>query len=383
MADLLNTLEAQVAEMMSGGAKGPPIISRVLPSDSVTTGDQLRIYGANFAFMEGGHSVFFGETRAITFLEGSSNTLLIVQVPDVVEGATREGKPLTMTVGNLHSSTSRVITIKAKPVVISGGFQFTYLGSRPTTPAQNAAINYDFQLRSFASEDLIVTLKPTIQVLQPTPQGVAAPQLTDRLTVLDQDGSEQPAGQIPLAEGTTKTISVRLNLPDGINGVRYNLTLEAGAPGVASVVEPVPPQQVGQESEQPDATVTNFEYFQTIAGEAAFSADAGGVAGVDGALTIPHGTTATILMRATFAQGDDRRYQLNAAVGSPASGWTVVPNAAMQNPVSVDAPGGSIDIFFDITASATPAETSVRLTLTREGAASGNVRSATYRLRAS
>lgn len=380
-------LESRVSNLeQGGGPTGLPTITQVLPTGVVTAGGQIRIYGTNFGYTQGVHSVYFGATRATDFVAGSSDSLLIVQIPDPVEGATEAGTAMTMSVGNLYGYTTWALTVKAKPEVTSGGFQFTYKGSRPTTPTQNGPVFYDFEVKSFASKDLTLTLLPTIKVIPPLPVGVTDPGLPALLSAIDADGSERRDFTIPLAEGTTKIVSLRLNLPNQVNGLQYSLSVKATAPGVTSVVESIPDQTVGQAGEQPDATVSNFEYSSTPVGQAVFSADTGGIAGVDGTLTVKQGTTATIIMKTQFVVSTGtNNYQMSATIQAPANGWSAGVNSILSNPLPIKAPGGAVDTYFDITAPtgtvSNPSNSAVvKLMLTRQGAATGNKKSVSYRL---
>ena len=89
-------------------------------------------------------------------------------------------------------------------------------------------------------------------------------------------------------------------------------------------------------------------------------------------------------MEAEFANipdGTTNRYQLSAAIDDPAGGWSAGVNPSTPNPLSVEGPGGLIrNLFFDVTAPSGATPTVLRLTLTREGADTGNRRSAAYRL---
>jgi hypothetical protein len=382
LVNALNALEERVIDLASGGAKAPPRITQVLPTGILTAGDQIRIYGTNFDFTRGAHSVFFGNTRATNFLNGSSDTLLIVQIPDKVEGATEAGTTITMSVGNLNGYTTWALTIKAKPEVTTGGFQFTYTGSQPTAPTQNTPIVYNFELKSFASQNVIITITPNIQVIPPLPPGVSDPGLPDLLDVIDADGTVRPDHRISLATGATKKSSLRLNLPSNTTGLRYSLSVTARVPGLTPVIESLPEQQVGLESEQPDPTITSFEFASVVQGNASFSTDTGGVSGIDGTLKVAQGT-ATIEMRTVFSNiptGTTNSYVLSATVDAPANGWSASVNPVMQNPLLVHAPGANIPTDFDITAPGTAAAAVVRLTLTRQGVARNNKRTVAYRL---
>jgi hypothetical protein len=378
----LNAMEVRVAELESGGSKSAPRITQVLPTGVRTVGDEIRIYGSNFDYIQGAKSVSFGNTPAVKFLAGSSDTLLIVEIPDPVEGATEAGATLTMSVGNRHSFTTRAITIKSKPVVVSGGIDFTFFRSRPATPTQNQAVFYDFSLHSTASQNLNVTITPDIQIILPLPPGVNDPGLEDFITVLDSDGTERANHVITLAEGATKIISLRLDLPNNINNTRYSVNVRASAPEISPVVRSLPDQQVGLEGEQPDPTITAFEFSSIIDGDGSFSTDTGGVSGVDGTLTVKRGTTVTIELDTTFAGipvGTTNNYQLTVAV-SPTNGWSASVNPVMQNPLPSNGPGGSVDAYFDITAPSSTNTAIVRFTLTRQGVTTNNTRTLSYRL---
>lgn len=380
LAAAVINLEARVASLEKGGDRALRI-TQVLPPGTVTAGDTIRISGSGFDYTKGAHSVFFGSARAVSFAPDSSDTLLVVRVPDVVPGATPTGTAITMTVGNLSEYVTWPLTIRSKPEVISGGVQLTYMGSRPEAPTQDEDVFYNFQLSSSASRDLEVTITPTIQVVPPLPGGVSDPGLPGLLAVLDADGSVRSDRRIALPEGGSKTIMLRLRLPDGINGLRYSMSVVASASGVAPVVESLPTQEVGQQGEQPDATVERFDT-PIVEGQGSFSTDTGGVSGVDGTLTIQRGSTVTVRVPAhfTFAAGTTHNYQLSGTIDSPANGWSAVVSADMQNPLPVVGPGGLVRIKFDITAPNSTATAVARLTLTRQGATTGNKRSVAYRL---
>jgi|GEM_PF-3240959 len=380
----INALDGRVADLETGGSNRAPHITQVLPGGPVTAGDTISIFGSNFDFSQGAHSVFFGNTRAIDFLTGSSNTLLIVKIPDVVEGATPNGATLTLSIGNLVGTTTQAITIKSKPVVVTGGIQFTFKGTRPTvTPTPTVQFFYDFELKSQASEDVNVTIAPTIAVIPPLPAGVPDPGLPQLLAVLEGNDVRND-GVISLPEGATKTVSLRLSLPAGTNNLRYSLSVTATAPGLAQRVESLPAQQVGQATEQPDPTITSFEFNQVIApGDAAFSPNTGGVNGVDGTISVRQGNTVSVEFRALFAgipTGQTNQYAITAVIEGPAGGWSTKLNQNQLTPQPVAGPGGAKTILFDITAPGAPATGIARFTLTRQGISTNNKRSIAYRL---
>lgn len=380
-----NAMDARVSELEKGGPKSPPRITQVLPLGVVTAGDQIRIYGTNFRCTEGLASVFFGNTPA-TILGGSSDSLLIVQIPDKVEGATDSGTALTMSVSNQYGFTTWALTVKAKPVVISGGIGFTYNGSRPETPTQNSPIFYDFKLKSSASEDLTVTITPNIQVILPLPPGISDPGL-DKLLKIFEGNTEHPDRQILLPEKDGKIISLRLDIPDKTKDLRYSLSVTASAPGVSSVVRSLPNEQVGYKGEQPDTTVTKFDvsYVEPYPENGSYSSDAGGVSGVDGTITVKQGATLILAMETAFlihGNTEDIKYSVTSPIQPSNSGWGVKLRNGQANPVIISDSGGPRFILFDITAPKSTNIATVQLMLTRENGPTdiGNKRSVSYRL---
>jgi hypothetical protein len=382
----LNAMDVRLTNLENNGTTGGgdknPHITQVLPEGPVTAGDTIRIFGSNFDFTMGGQSVFFGSTRAISFVTGSSDTLLIVQIPDPVAGATEAGAPLIMTVGNLVSTATWPMTIKSKPVVTAGGFQFAYQGSTPGTPLQNSPIIYHFQLRSFASEDLVTTITPVAHVIPPLPAGVTTTdaQLLSLIKVLDTDMSERPTRQINLPEGATKLIHLQLSLPNSTDQLRYSLSATASAPGVTSVVESLPEQQVGHASEQPDPTISNLEFF-SVSGGSTFSPTA--PSGLDGTLSIPLNAAVTLRLRAQFVDipaTETHHYDCAVSVDTPANGWAAVRRPSMLNPLEIASPGGLKDVFANITAPGTATNAVLRVVLTHAEATTSNKRTVAYRL---
>lgn len=382
LVSAVNDLAARVADLEAGGSKSPPRIVQVLPADVMTAGDRIHIYGSNFGYTQGAASVFFGKARAAALLSGSTDTHLIVQLPDPVEGATPAGTAMTMTVGNLYDFTSKSITVKSKPVVVTGGIEFTYLGSQPTTPAQNQSIFYRFELKSFASQPLMVTITPTFKDAS---QPGATPDFSKFYKIIDSDDTEHADGQVSLDTGATKIVRIRVDIPDKADGAKFSMSATASAPGVSSVVETLPDQQVGQPGEQPDQTISNFKYDSTTSGSATLSTDTGGVSGVDGTLIVAKGTTATIEMRTEFDKkylppGVTTLYDLNATVDTPSGGWSTSVDSSMQNPLPITDQGGLVMLDYNVTAPQNDNKTILRLTLTRRGVTKDNKRSVAYRL---
>jgi hypothetical protein len=286
-----------------------------------------------------------------------------------------------MTVANLTGTATWALTIKSKPVVVTGGLEFAFVNSEPVAPTPGQGIRYNFRLTSLANVDMAVTLAPVVQL-------VGAPGLdlvpSNAVTVHDEDGAARADRSIPLAQGQTKIVSVRLGqIPATTpNGTRYTVSVSASAPGVQTITENLPEQAVGQASEQPDPTITNLEFSSVQAGNATFTP--GGAGGVDGTLVIPGGSTAVIALDATFANiaaGTQNRYTLSAEVTPVTAGWTARVNT-ISTPAFYDIPGPGAQRFpnFDIIVPTTGGPVLMRFTVTRSGAATNNTRSVTYRV---
>jgi hypothetical protein len=240
-------------------------------------------------------------------------------------------------------------------------------------PTSGSDVFYDFQLHSRASEDLLVRIVPTIQVIRPLPTGVDDPGLADLITMLDAAGGT--ITEVALPEGATRMISLRLALPEGVDGLRYSLRAMAISPDVQLKLESLPEQEVGQQSEQPDPGVGPFEFgFFDSHGESSFSTDIGHVSGVDGTLFLRQGTTDSVSMQMSFVDtsAGPIDYELSAEVQAPANGWSASVHPTTMNPIVV-VDGGSVDSLFTVTAPASASTAIVEFSVTRQGTNSRRV----------
>ena len=375
LVSTLNGLETRVADLEGVSSNGSLRITQVLPTGVVTAGDTIRISGRKFDFVRGAHSVFFGTTRATNFASGSSDNLLIVQIPDQVNGATPGGASLNLTVGNLTSVATWPMTIKSKPVQPGGGVEFGFLNSNPAAPTVNNPIQYNFRLASLSNVDLPVLISADLQ-FPGAPAGL--------VEVHDSDGQLKSDRTIALPAGAAKFIGVKITaVPNVADGTAFALAVTATAPGIQAVTASVPPQSVGHAGEQPDSTITNLTFNRVLDGTASFAAAAAGDT-VDGTVSIPGNAavTVTIALDTTFANipiGNIFNYVPSADVVSGA-GWSSAPNP-LVTPIkyTISAPGEQQFPGFDINAAASGTAV-IRFTLTREGVPTNNKRSVTYRV---
>jgi hypothetical protein len=156
---------------------------------------------------------------------------------------------------------------------------------------------------------------------------------------------------------------------------------------VQTVAETVPDLIIGEESEQPDPTITNLEFNNVLEGTATFTAATDPSSGVDGTLAIPSGTTATIALDTTFANiqsGTENLYDLEATVIPTTTGWSAVVNAiTTPNFYTIASPGAQRFPAFDVTVPASGGPVNVIFSITRRGATTNNRRFVTYRVQRS
>lgn len=375
---IVNTLEVRVAELEKGGGGDDELrITQVLPPGVVTAGDTIRIVGSGFGFLKGTHSVFFGPTRASIFGDESTDTVLVVQIPDPVAGATPAGTPITMTVGNLSEFVTWPLTIKSRPVQVGGALEFGFLAATPATPTVGAAITYTFRLASLSNASVNVLITPDLD-LPTAPPGVVE---------VHADGQVRTDRTVALPAGATKTIGVKITkIPDLPTGTTFNLSVTASAPGVQSQTAVLPPQMVGVAGESPDPTITNLTFSTVAEGTATFAAAPAGDT-VEGTLSIPGTapTRVTIQLDATFANipaGTSAHYLPSAEVVT-GTGWSAARNAILTpTRYTVPAPGAQEFPGFDIDAPSS-GQAVIRFTLTHEEATTNNKRSITLRVQRS
>jgi hypothetical protein len=124
-----------------------------------------------------------------------------------------------------------------------------------------------FTLTSIATVDLNVTISPHPSLVPASlpaslREQAASINLLQFVTVREQEGSDQPApAQFDLPAGGAKNITVTVRIPSAsssftvagtsvllklLRGVRFNLSVEASAPGVPSVTQTLPVQQISK-----------------------------------------------------------------------------------------------------------------------------------------
>jgi hypothetical protein len=215
--DALDSLDARIGATGTG-----VVISQLIPSDQIQVLQDLRIVGSNFQYSIGGQKVFFDSVPAVTYELGSTDSLLIVQVPDlgVLPSA---GKQVTVSVSNLTSSDSRQITVVPLPNPVSGPVKVDPGTPSPNPIAQNAIADFPYTLTSAANLPATVGLTATI----------GGPSWQNLVQILDGNKNLIPDGKIQLVPNIPTNIFVRINtVPNNTNNTAFSLTLSVNSGAV-------------------------------------------------------------------------------------------------------------------------------------------------------
>ena len=234
LMDALDSLDAKVGATSTG-----VVISQLIPSDQIQVLQDLRIVGSNFQYSIGGQKVFFDSVPAVTYELGSTDSLLIVQVPDL--GVLPSGgKKVTVSASNLTSSDSRQITVVPLPNPVSGPVKVDPGTPSPNPIAQNAIADFPFTLTSGANLPATVGLTAKI----------GGQSWQNLVQILDANKNVIPDGSIQLVPNIPTNVFVRINtVPNNSNGTVFTLTLSVNSGGVTGS-SGITSYTVGQTSNQ-------------------------------------------------------------------------------------------------------------------------------------
>jgi IPT/TIG domain len=349
LIEQLTALDARVTELE--GAPGTPagtVVISALDKTTVRVGEDLTITGQNFGFALGAHRVRFNGISPTAFRSGSSDSVLICQVPPI-PGLPKAGMPVTLTVTNVTFSgpgatATRTITVRPPEIGQAGNLDLVFVDASPDPVTAGVDNEFEFRLESDATLPTTVTITPQITV-GASPAGWAT-------AILDENRDELASGRQPIAPGEAKTIFVRVAIPANANGTACSLLVQ----GTAAGLEPASPGAmaltVGQNAD-PDAT------FQLSAATTRLSAASGAT------VTVPVEGDFTVI----------GEYAVTLAPVAGTTGWQTVlinpPAASPRIPITqadLDA-GGSKTIQFRVRPGAGATDPGqARLTVQRSGA---------------
>src|SRR5215831_16696944 len=202
---VLADLESRVAELESGGVLGGGVvITSIAPEGDLRVGQEITIFGRNFGYSIGAQRVFFNSVRVTIFKTGSSDEKLIIEITDV-PNVSESGTPVTMSVANFTSSSSKTVTLKPVQLAQQGNVSLSFLNVTPATVTIGSTPKFTYQLE--------------------------APVMLPQLINLDASDHEIQGKQLTLQPGASTQISVQLGaIPGGT--VQFSLDVEVNGSGI-------------------------------------------------------------------------------------------------------------------------------------------------------
>jgi hypothetical protein len=188
-------------------------ITGFMPPGTVKVGDQITVLGRNFQYSIGAQSLFFGGVQVNSFLVGSSDTQLVVNVPQLTN-LPDQGESITVTAYNRTTSATAPLTVAPAPTSLSGGVPVSAV---PFTGTANAGQTSDFAYVVTSNLGVTRSVNISATIVPSTLQG--------SIQLLNGPGG-QPLGQLSLTPNVSVPVTVALALPAGTTG-SFTLTVDA------------------------------------------------------------------------------------------------------------------------------------------------------------
>jgi hypothetical protein len=301
MLDDIDALKAAVSQLQGvpSGA-GDVAITSLTPSGPIRIGDELQVRGRNFGYSTGAQNVFLDATRVVAFKNGSSDELLIFDIPRLVVQS--GGQSVTLLVGNqFNNAPPRSIWVLPADVPLSGNVAVTFDSVSPSQVPPNGSATFRYKLSFSGSKPAGFQIQVAINNT-----AVAQPVILD-----DTTGSTIQSGQVSATSDTPVFFKVQLNSTPSTD---FILAVGARAQGVVPV----------DDSRQFSVTQ------QTLPQDSSISLDnwlAKPAAAFDGStITISKTNPTQVLMSgfATFTQAGTYKFTAQTA----ATNWTANVNPA-------------------------------------------------------
>ncbi len=342
----LEDIYSQIGTVSSTGVA----ITGFTPPGPVKAGDMLTILGRNFEYTIGAQSVFFGGVPINTYLLGSSDTQLVINVPDMAN-IPAQGQSVTVTVYNRTTSDSKQIEVVPPPVSLTGGVPVSGVPFTGTPTAGQTA-SFSFVVTSNLSTTRAVNVTATV-----TPAS-----LQPFASVLNASGN--PYGQLSLQANASVTAVVALAIPTTQAG-SFTITVNAvdvatgtilGSSGTSNYT-------IGQQSQ----TDPNIQFGNiTLAG---FSTGQGNAL-QGNVVTLPASGSsfATIAVETTFLAA--AKYDFTTSLAN-VTGWTVTmlnpPPPAQELDFSTGTPPVTTVVRFRIDAASPAAGSQLQMNAQTNG----------------
>lgn len=318
-------LEIKVNELLATGIGVSPVITQILPPSPPAVwraGGSVEIHGRNFGFSRGAQLVTFDGVLVTAFKDGSSDTLLLIDIPPI-PGLPENGKIVTLVVANGFGSTSRQMFILPVDIPITGAVIDVFWESvspNPITPGVPVFIGY--RLRSRAPVTATFTINP--QILSPA--GIGAPQVFNTLT------QENTSRQIQLATMESRSFFVRIpSIPEGVTVFELKVAATAGQ-AIGSDVRDFP---INSLIILPDPTIALTPLnFEAIDSTALPDPTGGSYSHADRTIHVRQDRSGIMSLRAEFQNTGIYEFQV-ISIG-PANGWAVGLTETPEN-ITIDA----------------------------------------------
>lgn len=232
--DRIDALEDRVDALEADGTDdGSVAITQLIPSggagDPIRIGQELRILGRHFGFSVGGHRVYFDGTLITAYKPGSSDNLLVVDVPSLPD-LPPGGETVTLRVTNGSTFDTRTITVHPVEQTLFGDVDVLWRNDLAPNPDPNPIPNvsetgpvdvtFAYRLRSRASQPAIFSINPTISVSE----------WQDSLRVLDSERDVISDRRIQLDPDEEASFFVRVMLiPTGTSITPFSLNVVSTA----------------------------------------------------------------------------------------------------------------------------------------------------------
>ncbi|MEV5409790.1 IPT/TIG domain-containing protein [Thermopolyspora sp. NPDC052614] len=226
--DRLADLAERVTKLEGTPGTGAPRITGITPAVP-RVGDEMRITGSDFGLATGAARVFFDTVVLGTFAAGSSDNLLVFQVPEIT-GLPDEGRPVVLQVSNRVATVTRTITVLPRLVAPGGRVDLIY--DRPLAPRPIGGEEFvlAFRLRSRTGVPLTMDIVAT----------VSDPLMQRGTQIRDSAMKPVRSGQVTVAANREETFFVALQIPARTPaGTRFSVSVRAKAPGLESAVGPL------------------------------------------------------------------------------------------------------------------------------------------------
>jgi hypothetical protein len=312
--DDLSDLQAQIDALgPSSTPEGPVRIDSLEPSGDVVEKTQLKIHGGGFAVPANLNVVLFDTTPVGSFFPGSTDKLLIVDVPG---GIPSLPKPMILSVTSGSDTATRAVRVIPKPPVLTGQIAVTDTSGSVGTILVGQTYAFQFKLDAknlTASESFEVTALFSGIV------GASQKAWEDGTVYVGTSGANH---QVTVSPGTPVTVGVSVTVPTGATSADLQVRFKSvhNDPGSSSASQAIP-LVVGLAPPQ-----TNPAVSLTLGQIASANLRAAKINNVDG-VEVKFGSGPVVRINGVFHEAGT--YAFTAVVETPQGAdpnvWTVSP----------------------------------------------------------